>query len=50
MQQQIQINFEELDARLDRIQDFVMSVLKEKNPQAYLKFYAEINQEKNMRE
>lgn len=42
---QQQINFSEMDARLDRIQDFVLSVLKEKNPKEYLKIYAEINQE-----
>ncbi len=42
---QTQINFLKIKIKLDKIQDFVLSVLKEKNLQAYLKFYAEINQE-----
>lgn len=42
-------NFAELETRLDRIQDFILSILKEKNPQGYAEFLNEINlaQEKN---
>lgn len=47
---QTQINFLEMESRLDKIQDFVLSVLQEKNPQAYLEFVTKINQQRNNEE
>lgn len=43
-----QVNFQEMEARLDRIEDFVLGVLKKENPEAYAKFLNQqkINEEK----